>query len=269
MGWRTSRFCRCIENMGKIQVPKEIVRIVPKNMVENINDKTFLNVPSQKVSLGGRFWACGDGGLPVRLVNEDGTEVPDDVDDTKHETTTGKHGEIRSIAISLDRTTCIICCVVEGTFNGVLGGVDLLTFLFGVGDCGIEKVEDLIGRVHLDVDNENHEDQHAEDDDGVYVTGQEGCLKSTRGSVQNNTPRNQEGCYTVIHSSQGFDGGGTTEQKHGSDNDVGEEAEKEEGQVGGFSPAGIDDFAYGVGGWSNLLEVDGEHSEQQDLDSGT
>ena len=51
---------------------------------------------TEEVTLGGRGGAGGDGGLPVGLIDEDGAEVTNDVDDTEHETISGKHGEVGS-----------------------------------------------------------------------------------------------------------------------------------------------------------------------------
>ena len=144
-----------------------------------------------------------------------------------------------------------------------------MTFLLAVADGGVQEFVDLVTGVELDVYKENHGDQDGEDDNRVNVTGQEGSLETTRGGVQDDTPGDQEGCQTVVHPSEGFDGGGPTEQQHGRDDNVGAEAEEEEGQVGSRSPTSIDDFCNGVGGRSDLLEVDSQDTKQQDLDSGT
>lgn len=103
----------------------------------------------------------------------------------------------------------------------------------------------------------------------MEVTGQESSLKSTGGGVQDDTPGDQERSKTVIHSGQSFNGGGTTEQKHGGHDKVGAETEEQEGDVGGKTPSGLDDLSEGVGGRSDLLELDGDDSEQQDLNGGT
>jgi hypothetical protein len=39
--------------------------------------------------------------------------------------------------------------------------------------------------------------------------------------------------------------------------------------VGSLSPSGIDNLSDGVGGGSNLFEVDGQNTEKEDLNGGT
>lgn len=224
---------------------------------------------SQKVSLGGRLRAGSNGRLPVGLIDKDGTEVTDNVDNTKHKTLSRKHGEVGSIAVSRNWTASVLGVIVESGFDGISSRVNLLALVLGVIDSFFEEVEDLVRGVNLDVDNEDHEDQNGEDNDGVDVTGQESSLETSRGGVQNDTPRDQESGKSVIHSGQSLNSGSTSKQKHGCNNQVGGEAEEKEGQVGGLSPSGLDNFADGVCRRGDFLEVDGEDSEQQDLDGGT
>ena len=132
----------------------------------------------------------------------------------------------------------------------------------------IQVCVDLVTGVDLDVDNENHDNQNREDNNSVDVTGQEGCLETTTGGVQDNTPGDQKGCQFVAHTGQGLNGSSTTKQKHGGHNDISAEAEEQEGQMGPFSPTRANNFANGVGRWSNLLEVDGKNSEKQNLNGG-
>ena len=207
--------------------------------------------------------------MPVGLINKDGTEVTNNVDNTEHKTIGGDHGQVRTVTVTRNCTTGIDTLFEEGTFDGTIVREDDLAFLFRVGDSLVKEVVDLIGRVHLNVHDEDHGNQNGEDDDSVNVTCQEGCLQSTGGSVQDNTPGDQEGGKTVIDTSQGFDGGGTTEQQHGGHDHIGTEAEEEEGLVGGCAPSCIDDFGNGVCRGSNLLEGDSEDSKKQNLDGGT
>ena len=223
---------------------------------------------SKQVSLGGRTGLGGDGGLPVGLIDKDGSKVSDDVDDTEHETVRRKHGQVRTVSVSRDRTTCVLSGFKEGF---VLAGVEEESFAeFGaVADGIFQKVIDVVGGVDLDVDEEDHGNQHSKDNDSVDVRGQESSLETTGGSVQNDTPGDKERSKTVVDTSQGFDGGGTTEQKHGGHDNVGAEAEEQEGEVGSCSPTSVDNFGDGVGGGSHLLEVDGQDTEQEDLNGGT
>ena len=141
--------------------------------------------------------------------------------------------------------------------------------LFGVRDGPVEEVVDLIGRVRLDVDDKDHGNEDGEDDDSVEVTGDEGSLETAGTGVKDDTPGDQEGRKTVIHTGKGLNGGSATEQKHRGNDDVGAKGEEEEGQVGSLSPTSADDFANSVGRGSNLLEGDGEDAEEKDLDGGT
>lgn len=76
----------------------------------------------------------------------------------------------------------------ESRFDRVVRGEDLLTLLLGVADGEIQEGVDGVRGIDLDVDDENHEDEHNKDDYGVNVTGQEGSLESTGGCVENHTP---------------------------------------------------------------------------------
>mmetsp|Transcript_13033 Transcript_13033/g.28231 ORF Transcript_13033/g.28231 Transcript_13033/m.28231 type:complete len:251 (-) Transcript_13033:494-1246(-) len=207
---------------------------------------------SEKITLGGGRRAGGNGGLPVGLVNEDSTEVTDDVDNTEHETISGKHCEVRSLVVIRDRTTSIRIGVEEALAFGTsvvqgVGGIDLATFLGRVGNCPVQEGVDLIGRICLDVDNKDHGNENGEDNDGVEVTGNEGSLKTAGTGVEDDTPGDQEGSKTVIDSSEGLDGGGTTKQKHGRHNNVGAECEEKEGEMGCLTPTGTDNLTYSMG----------------------
>ena len=228
---------------------------------------------TEEVSLGGGRGAGGDSGLPVGLIDEDGTEVTDDVDDTEHEAISGEHGEVRSRVVVGDGAAGILVGVEErGLRTGVVKGVgrvDLLALLGGVRNGPVEEGVDLIGRVRLDVDDHDHGDEDGEDDDSVKVTGDEGSLKTAGTGVKDDTPGDQEGRKTVIDTGEGLDGGSATEQKHRGNDNVGAEGEEEEGQVSGLSPTGADDLTDGMGRGSDLLERDGEDAEEKNLDGGT
>lgn len=120
-----------------------------------------------------------------------------------------------------------------------------------------------------DSHNRNHTDEHGEDNHGVEVTGHEGSFKTSSGCVKDDTPGDQETSQLVSHSSQCLDGSSSSQQKHGSHNDVGQESKDKEGNVSSLSPASTDDFAHGVSRGSNVLKTDGEDTEEKNLDSGT
>lgn len=225
-----------------------------------------LNVPSQQVSTSSAAGAGGDGRLPVALVDKDGSEVSNDVDDTEHETISGDHGQVRSIFVSGDGTAGVLAGLEER--DTVLGENGLALFL-GEADGLVEEIVDLVTRVDLDVNEEDHCDQNGEDDNRVDVTGQESSLETTGGSVENDTPGNQKGRKTVVHSRKGLNGGSATQQKHGGHDDVGSEAEEEEGHVGVAAPTSVDNLGDGVRGRRNLLERNGENAKKENLDGGT
>ena len=103
----------------------------------------------------------------------------------------------------------------------------------------------------------------------VQVASQKGRLESTGSSVQDDTPGNQKGSQFVRHAGQSLNCGSTTEQQHGCDNDVGAEAKEEEGQVSRAAPSGVDNLGNRVGRRRDLLQVDGQDTEEKNLDSGT
>mmetsp|Transcript_30218 Transcript_30218/g.72522 ORF Transcript_30218/g.72522 Transcript_30218/m.72522 type:complete len:654 (+) Transcript_30218:319-2280(+) len=216
---------------------------------------------SKDVSTGGRGWASSDSGLPVRLIDKDGSKVTDNVDNTKHKTSRRDHGQVRTISVSFNGTASKLASFVSS--------VDRSTLFRGVTDSLVQKVVNGIRGVSLDVDNKDHCNQDTKDDDSVDVRGQESSLKTTRGSVQDHTPGDQERCPTVVNTSQSFDSGSTTEQKHRCHNQVGAKAEKQKGLVGSLSPTGIDNLTDSVGRRSDSLEGNGKDTKQNDLNGGT
>ena len=122
-----------------------------------------------------------------------------------------------------------------------------------VADSLVQKDVNLVRTVELDVDEEDHRDQDAKDDNRVNVTGEESGLKTSRSRVEDDTPRDKEGSQTVIHASERFDGSSSTKQKHGGDNNVGTKAKEEKGQVGGFPPTSVDNLGDRVRRRGNFL----------------
>jgi len=66
------------------------------------------NETAEEVTLGGGARLGRDGGLPVRLVDENGTEVTDDVDDTEDDTTLREHGQVRALLVFGHRTAVLV-----------------------------------------------------------------------------------------------------------------------------------------------------------------
>ncbi len=206
--------------------------------------------------------------MPVRLVHKHSSEVTNDVDNTEHEAISRDHCQVRTGVVSSDRTTGVLAFFEESDVReGV--GVNKLALLIGVRGCCVEELVDLVARVELDIYEENHGDQNGKNDHGVNVTSQKGSLKTSRSGVEDDSPRNQERSQAVVHTSKGLNSGSSTKQEHGSHENVCAEAEEKEGQMRFSSPTGIDNLSDGVRRRRNLLEVNGQDTEEEDLDGGT
>jgi hypothetical protein len=117
--------------------------------------------------------------------------------------------------------------------------------------------------------NSNHANEYSKNDHGVEVTSHEGSLEASSRSVKNDTPGDQETSQLILHSGQGLDSGSSTKQKHRSHNDIGQERENEEGDVGRFSPTSTDNFAHSMSRGGDFLETDGKYTEEKNLDGGS
>ena len=156
--------------------------------------------------------------------------------------------------------------VEETVLYSTVSGVEGHALLGSVANSIVQEGVDLIGGVNLDVNESDHGNEHSEDDHGVQIRRHESSLESTGGGVKNNSPGNEERSKLISHTSQSCNGGGTTEQKHRSNDDISAESEEEEGKVSRFAPTSADNLTHSVGGGSNVLEGDGEHTEEEDLD---
>ena len=167
------------------------------------------NETAEEVTLGGGARLSRDGGLPVGLVDENGTEVTNNVDDTEDDTTFREHGQVRALLVLGDRTA-------------VLGGAqarDALSASHIARSDGREEVIHFargtetvssVGGVH----NVDEGDENTEDDGGVDVRCQKGRLQATSHGVRDNTNRNQETSNGGVHASKRIHRSGTTEHKH-------------------------------------------------------
>ena len=63
-------------------------------------------------------------------------------------------------------------------------------------------------------------------------------LETSSQCVDDHTEGNEEGRKVDVEAGEGVDDGGATEQQHGSDDDVGEEAEAQEDDVSRLAPSG-------------------------------
>ena len=204
--------------------------------------------------------------MPIRLVDEYSAKVTDNVDDAKHQTVAGEHGQVGTLLVSGNRSASILSLFVERCT--VAERVDCLALFLGFAHGVSKHVVDLVARVNFDVDKENHDDQHGVDDGGMEIIRQKSRLEASRGGVQDDTPGDQEGGKAVVHTGEGFDSRGTSKQEHGCHNDVGAEAKEEESKVGSPAPPSVHNLRDGVGRWSNLLQVNRQNTEEEDLNSG-
>lgn len=109
---------------------------------------------SEQVATSSTCRPCSNSRLPVRLVDEDGTKVTDNVDDTEHETIAGKHGEVRPSVVATNSTTCHRLSAIfeiEGGISSSICGPVSFTLFSSVGNGLVQVVIDLIGRVDLDI----------------------------------------------------------------------------------------------------------------------
>lgn len=102
-------------------------------------------------------------------------------------------------------------------------------------------------------------------DNRVEVAGQEGSLEASVQSINDDSERDQEAGGVNAHPGEGIDDGRASEQEHGCDDDVGEEAEAEEHDVRCRAPSRPDDLADGVRCRRFPLDFNGQHSEEQHL----
>jgi hypothetical protein len=133
------------------------------------------------------------------LINKHRTKVTDNVDDTKHETTGREHGEVGTRIVARDGSTCIKTWFKKGvTSLGVTK--NLLTLIKRVRYSLIKEIVDSVGTVNLDVDHKDHGYKNGKDNCCMDVRSQKCSLESSRRSVQNDTPRDEESSNTVINS---------------------------------------------------------------------
>jgi hypothetical protein len=73
----------------------------------------------------------------------------------------------------------------------------------------------------------------------------------------------------VLHPRESFNSGGATQQKHGHHNSIGQKAKEQKCLVDSATPTGIDNLGDCMRRWSHLLELDGQDTKEQNLNSGT
>lgn len=118
------------------------------------------------------------------------------------------------------------------------------------------------------VDEEDEDDEDDVHDDGVDVAREERGLEPARERVHDHAQRDEEAGGVDVDGRERVHHGGATEQKHGRDDDVGGEAERQEHSVRRSTPPGANDLADGVRFGRLPLDLDGHDSEQEHLDGG-
>ncbi|PNY20567.1 Uncharacterized protein TCAP_07380 [Tolypocladium capitatum] len=184
----------------------------------------------------------GDGLVVVAVVEEDGAEVADDVDDEEDDAALGAHRQVAAVLVAGD---------------GVRpGGLDEQVV------DGRRAAEDVRGGVGA----EGEDDDDDEDDEGVDVVGDEGGLEPADEGVGDDGDGHEEDGGHGVDARQRVDGGGAAGDEHERHEHVGREAEGDEGEVRRGAVARPDGLEEGVRVGGALLERDGQRGEQQDLD---
>ena len=101
--------------------------------------------------------------MPVRLIDKDSPEVTDNVDNSEHETSSGEHGQVRTLAVTIDQTAGVFALFVER--DSICVREDGFTFSGALGDGVVQQVVDLVTGVELDVHQEDHCHEDCENDD--------------------------------------------------------------------------------------------------------
>mmetsp|Transcript_15001 Transcript_15001/g.33868 ORF Transcript_15001/g.33868 Transcript_15001/m.33868 type:complete len:344 (-) Transcript_15001:362-1393(-) len=259
-------------SLARVDREHEGSRSEPKRSSQREGNRKPTDSPKQvPPSSTGR--AGGDSTLPIRLVDEDGTEVSNNVDNSEHESTAGNHREIRPLDVSCNGAAShlFLAAVIheEGSLGSSIRRVDGLALLGCVANGLVEEIVHLVSRVNLDVDDSDHGDEDSEDDHRVQVRGHERGFQPSSRSVKDDSPGNQEGRELVVYSCQSLHSCGAAQKKHGRHDDVGAEPEEQERKVSRLAPASAYDLAHGMSGRGNILEADGEDSEDKNLDCGT
>jgi len=102
-------------------------------------------------------------------------------------------------------------------------------------------------------------------DDGVQVVGQKSSGEAVGEGVGDDAQGDEEGGHVNAQARHGFNSSSPSQQQHGRDQHVGQEAEGEEDLVRRAAPPCSNDLTNGVRVGSLALDLDGEDAKQQDL----
>jgi len=186
-----------------------------------------------------------NGLVVVAVVEEHGAEVADDVDDEEDGTLTRLHCEVAAVLVAL-----------HGVPLGSLG----------------ERIVDDGGRaenVGAGIGGESEDDDNDEQDESMHPVSQNRRLEATEHGVRHNADGEQVNRSNGVHASQGRHGGRTTDDQHERHEDVGDQAEDHEDDVGEGAVSRLDHLEEGVSVGRASLELDSEGGEEENLDGST
>ena len=95
-----------------------------------------------------------------------------------------------------------------------------------------------------------------------------GVLETTKSGVKTHWDGDAEASSVRAHASEGGHRCRATEDQHCSHNDVGHETEHQESKVSLNSPSHMHNFENRVDTRALVFDLDGEYSEEEDLDRG-
>mmetsp|Transcript_33576 Transcript_33576/g.85924 ORF Transcript_33576/g.85924 Transcript_33576/m.85924 type:complete len:486 (-) Transcript_33576:225-1682(-) len=207
-----------------------------------------------------------NGRLPVSVVTEDRPEVADDVDDAEHRAARRQHGDIGALLVAGDGPARVLPRLVEGV--AILVCEEPCALRLRVARHRLQALVDLCrGGLHdvhsVDADNQDHED-HC----NVDVVCDELRLQSSHRTVEDHTPRDEEGRNVDVHARERVDCGRAAQQQHRRDNHVRQQAEEQEGQVRLPPPTRADHLADSVRRRCLAFDLNGQHAKEQHLDRG-
>lgn len=103
----------------------------------------------------------------------------------------------------------------------------------------------------------------------MQIVRDECCLYTTKQGVEHDTNWQEETGSNCINPRERRQDGRTTGKQHGSNENVGHQAENDENNMNNGSVSSTESFEEGMRIWSPPLELDGQCSEQDDLDRST
>mmetsp|Transcript_60237 Transcript_60237/g.82605 ORF Transcript_60237/g.82605 Transcript_60237/m.82605 type:complete len:223 (-) Transcript_60237:341-1009(-) len=211
-------------------------------------------------------WFCGDGRLPVALVNEYSSKISDEVDDTKSDSVEGEHREVRAMKIVSNRATRVFSCLVKSFTICIKGSFAFICT--HIGHC-LHHIIDNVARVYFDVHRVHEHDENDEDNGRMDVRSHECCFQTTSHRIRNHENRDQKPRRNNVHSCESIHGRSSPKNQHSCYDSVCEEAEIEEGDVSCCTPPYLDHLTNGVRLLRACFKLNGENTKEENLHSRT